>query len=304
MLAVAKRHSLTLIEDSPRRTGRPATSSELEAPGSRQRSASTPPRTSGRWATLAPGDRRRRPRRARARCGSTGSGASTCTTRGLHGTPRHDPGQFSCSTTKPHLDRWNDERRRVAASYALGLEGVGTYVFQRCPTGPRRYGIPTSPGRSSPSAWLISCERAESGPGGTTRLPALEPRLLGARVPRGRSPSPRRCRASVCPFRSSPVCLAGQAEVRCRRACTSTSRVGNEPINDAPYRIMREVELGERVRVGSFVNLYECRGRRHGDRPIRGDPEDAGSASRCKIQSHTFVCSGVDIATRCSSGTA
>jgi UDP-3-O-[3-hydroxymyristoyl] glucosamine N-acyltransferase len=32
-----------------------------------------------------------------------------------------------------------------------------------------------------------------------------------------------------------------------------------EPANDAPYRIMRDVEFGKGVRVFSFVNLYGCR---------------------------------------------
>jgi UDP-2-acetamido-3-amino-2,3-dideoxy-glucuronate N-acetyltransferase len=72
--------------------------------------------------------------------------------------------------------------------------------------------------------------------------------------------------------------------------------VGNEPVNDAPYRILRDVELGERVRVGSFVNLYECR---IGDDTAIGPFVEIQSGvtigQRCKIQSHTFVCSGVDI---------
>jgi acetyltransferase-like isoleucine patch superfamily enzyme len=72
--------------------------------------------------------------------------------------------------------------------------------------------------------------------------------------------------------------------------------VGNDPINNAPYRIMREVEFGERVRVGSFVNLYECR---IGDDTAIGPFVEIQSGvrigKRCKIQSHTFLCSGVDI---------
>ena len=78
--------------------------------------------------------------------------------------------------------------------------------------------------------------------------------------------------------------------------CASTSRVGNEPLNDAPYRIMRDVELGERVRIGSFVNLYECR--IDDDTAIGPFVEIQSGVTvgkRCKIQSHTFICSGVDI---------
>jgi UDP-2-acetamido-3-amino-2,3-dideoxy-glucuronate N-acetyltransferase len=72
--------------------------------------------------------------------------------------------------------------------------------------------------------------------------------------------------------------------------------VANKPVNDAPYRIMRDVELGEGVRVFSFVNLYECR---IGDETVVGPFVEIQSGvtigKRCKIQSHTFICSGVEI---------
>jgi acetyltransferase-like isoleucine patch superfamily enzyme len=59
---------------------------------------------------------------------------------------------------------------------------------------------------------------------------------------------------------------------------------------------MRDVELGERVRVFSFVNLYECR---IGDESVVGPFVEIQSGvtvgKRCKIQSHTFICSGVEI---------
>jgi len=72
--------------------------------------------------------------------------------------------------------------------------------------------------------------------------------------------------------------------------------VGRAPLNDAPYRILRDVELGEGVRVFSFVNLYECR---IGDETVVGPFVEIQSGvtigKRCKIQSHTFICSGVEI---------
>jgi len=59
---------------------------------------------------------------------------------------------------------------------------------------------------------------------------------------------------------------------------------------------MRDVELGEGVRVFSFVNLYECR---IGDETVVGPFVEIQSGvtigKRCKIQSHTFICSGVEI---------
>jgi UDP-2-acetamido-3-amino-2,3-dideoxy-glucuronate N-acetyltransferase len=72
--------------------------------------------------------------------------------------------------------------------------------------------------------------------------------------------------------------------------------VAPEPANDAPYRIMRDVELGERVRVFSFVNIYGCR---IGDDTVIGPfveiQSDVTIGKRCKVQSHTFICSGVEI---------
>ncbi|HEY2601378.1 MAG TPA: acyltransferase [Thermoleophilaceae bacterium] len=68
------------------------------------------------------------------------------------------------------------------------------------------------------------------------------------------------------------------------------------PNNDAPYRMIRDVDFGEGVIVRSFTNLYGCR---------IGDFSQIGAfveiqagaevGRRCKIQSHTFVCDGVHI---------
>jgi len=74
---------------------------------------------------------------------------------------------------------------------------------------------------------------------------------------------------------------------------------GNEsaaPANDAPYRLLDDVSLGEGVAVYSFTNLYGCTvgsGTRIGTfvEVQRG----ASIGSACKIQSHTFICDGVRI---------
>jgi acetyltransferase-like isoleucine patch superfamily enzyme len=68
------------------------------------------------------------------------------------------------------------------------------------------------------------------------------------------------------------------------------------PANDAPYRLISNVEFGEAVVVHSFTNLYGCRigsGTRIGTfvEVQRG----ASIGSSCKIQSHTFICDGVRI---------
>jgi UDP-2-acetamido-3-amino-2,3-dideoxy-glucuronate N-acetyltransferase len=69
-----------------------------------------------------------------------------------------------------------------------------------------------------------------------------------------------------------------------------------EPANDAPHRLINDVEFGKGVFVHSFVNLYGCRigdGTRIG--PFVEVQRGVTIGARCKIQSHTFVCDGVEI---------
>jgi UDP-2-acetamido-3-amino-2,3-dideoxy-glucuronate N-acetyltransferase len=68
------------------------------------------------------------------------------------------------------------------------------------------------------------------------------------------------------------------------------------PANEAPYRLIRDVEFGTDVEVFSFVNLYGCR---IGDGTVVGPFVEIQSGvtigARCKVQSHSFICSGVEI---------
>ena len=68
------------------------------------------------------------------------------------------------------------------------------------------------------------------------------------------------------------------------------------PANDAPYRLIENVEFGENVVVMSFTNLYGCR---IGDNtrvgPFVEIQRGAVIGSNCKIQSHAFICDGVEI---------
>jgi UDP-2-acetamido-3-amino-2,3-dideoxy-glucuronate N-acetyltransferase len=69
-----------------------------------------------------------------------------------------------------------------------------------------------------------------------------------------------------------------------------------EPGNEAPYRLIDDVEFGHNVVVSPFTNLYGCR---------IGDDTRVGPfveiqrgvviGARCKIQSHAFICTGVEI---------
>lgn len=68
------------------------------------------------------------------------------------------------------------------------------------------------------------------------------------------------------------------------------------PANEAPYRLIADVAFGDDVVVQPFTNLYGCRigaGTRVG--PFVEIQRGAVVGQRCKIQSHAFVCEGVEI---------
>jgi acetyltransferase-like isoleucine patch superfamily enzyme len=68
------------------------------------------------------------------------------------------------------------------------------------------------------------------------------------------------------------------------------------PANDAPYRLLDGVAFGADVQVGPFTNLYGCTiaaGSRIG--PFVEVQRGVTIGERCKIQSHSFVCTGVEI---------
>jgi UDP-2-acetamido-3-amino-2,3-dideoxy-glucuronate N-acetyltransferase len=72
--------------------------------------------------------------------------------------------------------------------------------------------------------------------------------------------------------------------------------VASSPANEAPYRLISDVDFGEDVVVQAFTNLYGCSigaGTRVG--PFVEIQRGALVGARCKIQSHTFVCDGVEI---------
>ena len=72
--------------------------------------------------------------------------------------------------------------------------------------------------------------------------------------------------------------------------------MANEPVNDAPCRLLTDVRFGTDVVVGPFTNLYGCA---VGDEtrigPFVEIQRGARIGARCKVQSHTFVCEGVTV---------
>jgi UDP-2-acetamido-3-amino-2,3-dideoxy-glucuronate N-acetyltransferase len=70
--------------------------------------------------------------------------------------------------------------------------------------------------------------------------------------------------------------------------------VARGPANEAPYRLIDDVDFGEGVVAQAFVNLYGCWiGTESQIGPFVEIQRGAQIGARCKIQSHTFVCEGV-----------
>jgi UDP-2-acetamido-3-amino-2,3-dideoxy-glucuronate N-acetyltransferase len=72
--------------------------------------------------------------------------------------------------------------------------------------------------------------------------------------------------------------------------------MAGSPTNDARYRLIQDVAFGENVFVHSFTNLYGCK---IGDNtrvgPFVEIQRGAVIGANCKIQSHSFICDGVEI---------
>jgi len=72
--------------------------------------------------------------------------------------------------------------------------------------------------------------------------------------------------------------------------------VADGPGNDAPHRLINDVTFGDGVVVQSFTNLYGCS---LGDEtrvgPFVEIQRGVTIGERCKIQGHTFICTGVQI---------
>src|SRR5436190_18300720 len=102
-------------------------------------------------------------------------------------------------------------------------------------------------------------------------------------------------RASVSPFRSSRASRRSSSRESWPLSA-HTSTVADRPVNDAPYRLINDVEFGENVVVHAFTNIYGCA---IGDNTRIGsyveDQRGAVIGANCKIQSHSFICDGVTI---------
>ncbi len=77
---------------------------------------------------------------------------------------------------------------------------------------------------------------------------------------------------------------------------TAASDSHTAPVNEAGYRLLVDVRLGEGVAIHSFTNLYGCSiGNRSRIGTFVEVQRGAVIGSSCKVQSHTFICEGVTI---------
>src|SRR6266852_2888720 len=137
---------------------------------------------------------------------------------------------------------------------------------------------------------------AESGPAATIRNQCTCHRRTHGLATRGatfllRRRWPRRESRSRC-FLGSRRSSSPQSST----LWSTTSLVADGPANEAPYRLITDVEFGDRVIVHAFTNLYGCR---IGDDtrvgPFVEIQRGASVGARCKVQSHSFICDGVTI---------
>jgi acetyltransferase-like isoleucine patch superfamily enzyme len=72
--------------------------------------------------------------------------------------------------------------------------------------------------------------------------------------------------------------------------------MADHPANAAPYRLLDDVTFGDGVVVASFTNLYGCSiGSGTFVGPFVEIQRGVEIGERCKIQSHTFICTGVHV---------
>jgi UDP-2-acetamido-3-amino-2,3-dideoxy-glucuronate N-acetyltransferase len=68
------------------------------------------------------------------------------------------------------------------------------------------------------------------------------------------------------------------------------------PANEAPFRLLDGVDFGQNVIVRSFTNLYGCR---IGDNtqigPFVEIQRGVTVGANCKVESHVFICEGVEL---------
>ena len=174
----------------------------------------------------------------------------------------------------PLLERWNEERRQAAARYLEALEGVGDL---RLPAGSGREATPSgtcsscAPPTRRDSAAFLRERRIQTGrhyPTPVHLTPAYE--HLGYKE--GAFPVAESLARECSRSRSSPASTSRRSSTSSRRS-RSTSTVADAPANDAPYRLIADVELRRGRRRPLLHESLRLRDRRRdANRHVRRDP--------------------------------
>ena len=233
---------------------------------------------------------------ARARCsGSTGRRASIATRprAGRRGWTRSRRSSC-CASCRCSTGGTSSAARRPPSTPRLS-PALATCGRRRSPAGSEPvwhlYVVRTA----TPERWPSTSRPTASRPAATTPSRRTSRRRTPGSVNgAGRSRSARRSPRKGSRCRSSPGSRPRSSRPWPTR-CAATSAVADGPVNEAPYRLIDGVEFGEDVAVQSFVNLYGCR---IGDRtrigPFVEIQRGVVVGADCKLQSHAFLCEGVD----------
>ena len=231
-----------------------------------------------------------------ARCASTGS-ARKYEHDAIGWTARLDTIQAAVLLRKlPLLDEWNEQRRRAADLYAEGLDGVGDLVLPDVTDRGQVWHLYVV--RTADPAGLAAHLAERWDRLGTPLSGAAAPLegVCASRLREGLVPGRRATGRGGALASDLPGYHRGRRSSRSSRASGRGSIVADGPANDAPFRLLDDVEFGDGVVVQAFTNLYGCR---IGDNSRIGTfveiQRGATIGANCKIQSHTFICDGVTI---------
>ena len=158
----------------------------------------------------------------------------------------------------PHLDEWTEQRRAPPRFYSDALEGVGDLRLPPVPAGSdpvwHLYVVRTATRR--PWRATLPSARDRHGPPLSRAASSLRAfAWLG--YERGRFPVTERIAREVLSLPLFPGIT--EAAARRRRERDRRATLADGPGNEAPYRLIADVEFGEGVVVQAFTNLYGCR---------------------------------------------
>ena len=195
-----------------------------------------------------------------------------------------------------HVAGWNAQRARAADYYSTELDGIGDLQLPPVAEGELARLAPLRRPHARSSSTRCVLARAWHRDGRHyPEPPHLSPAYAHLGFRKEHSPLRKPWRERDSPSHSSRAFPSRNSPAFAGRSGPS-SRMASGPANDAPHRLIVDVAFGDNVHVHSFTNLYGCR---IGDNtrigPFVEIQRGAVVGANCKIQSHSFVCEGVEL---------